>query len=101
MAAAARTIRTMKEVKKARMTVPTQKKEAHAAAVSTSVAFVPPKPKEFDSTVAILIFLARLGTRSISVSTEGLSRLIVGGATESRMARVEKIASTAPAAPKR
>ena len=41
------------------------------------------------------------GTRSIGVSTDGLSRLMVGGATPSRIARIEKIASTAPAAPSR
>ena len=44
--------------------------------------------------------LAR-GARSIGVSTEGLSRLSVGGATWSRIARIEKMASTAPAAPRR
>ena len=43
----------------------------------------------------------RCGTRSIGVSTDGLSRLSVGGATPSRIARIEKIASTAPAAPSR
>ena len=36
-----------------------------------------------------------------AVSTEGLSRLSVGGAIWSRIARIEKIASTAPAAPSR
>src|SRR6516164_6334666 len=68
---------------------------------NTSDAFVPPKPKEFDKTTSILRFRARCGTRSIAVSTDGLSRLIVGGATLSRIARIEKIASTAPAAPRR
>src|SRR5215472_17286080 len=52
-------------------------------------ALVPPNPKEFES------------TGSIAVATEGLSRLSVGGARLSRMARAEKIASTAPAAPSR
>ena len=37
----------------------------------------------------------------MAVTTEGLSRLRVGGATLSRMARSEKIASIAPAAPSR
>ena len=44
---------------------------------------------------------ALCGTRSMAVSTEGLSRLSVGGAMLSRMASTEKIASTAPAAPSR
>ena len=37
----------------------------------------------------------------MAVSTDGLSRLSVGGATLSRMASTEKMASTAPAAPSR
>ena len=45
--------------------------------------------------------LACCGTRSIAVSTDGLSRLSVGGTMPSRMASTEKIASTAPAAPSR
>src|SRR5580692_6852955 len=36
-----------------------------------------------------------------AAETDGLSRLIVGGATLSRIARIEKIASMAPAAPRR
>ena len=67
----------------------------------TSEALVPPKPKEFDSTVSMVRRLAWCGTRSIAVTTEGLSRLSVGGATLSRIASAEKIASTAPAAPSR
>src|SRR5262249_30215990 len=66
-----------------------------------SDALVPPKPNEFDSTVLISRLRALCGTRSIAVSTDGLSRLMVGGATSSRMARTEKIASTAPAAASR
>src|SRR5215470_5360525 len=62
-------------------------------------ALVPPNPKEFESTVSIVLRLAWCGTRSIAVATEGLSRLSVGGARLSRMASAEKIASTAPAAP--
>jgi hypothetical protein len=42
---------------------------------------VPPNPKEFDNATEIGRFLACCGTRSIGVSTDGLSRLIVGGAT--------------------
>jgi hypothetical protein len=42
----------------------------------TSDAFVPPNPKEFDSTVRISFRLARCGTRSMALSTEGLSRLM-------------------------
>src|SRR5215203_516172 len=77
------------------------KAPAHAARRKTSEALVPPKPKEFDSTMSMSRFFAACGTRSIAVSTDGLSRLIVGGATPSRMARIEKIASIAPAAPRR
>src|SRR4029079_3677283 len=62
-------------------------------------AFVPPKPKEFDSAVSTSRLRIWWGTRSIGVSTDGLSRLIVGGTTRSRIARIENIASTAPAAP--
>src|ERR1700742_1483713 len=64
-------------------------------------ALVPPKPKEFDNTTLISRLRAVCGTRSIPVCTEGLSRLIVGGATLSRIARIEKIASISPAAPSR
>src|SRR5262245_8421114 len=66
-----------------------------------SDAFVPPKPNELESTVLISRFFAVCGTRSIAVLTEGVSRLSVGGATLSRMASTEKIASMAPAAPSR
>src|ERR1700724_407007 len=64
-------------------------------------ALVPPKPNEFDSATLISRFRGTCGTRSIAVSTDGLSRLMVGGATLSRIARMLKIASTAPAAPSR
>src|ERR1700712_4167249 len=73
----------------------------HAARRKISDALVPPKPNEFDSTTLMSRLRALCGTRSIGVSTEGLSRLSVGGATPSRIARIEKIASTAPAAPSR
>ena len=49
----------------------------------------------------IFIGLALFGTRSSAVSTDGLSRLIVGGAIWSRSASTVKAASTAPAAPRR
>jgi hypothetical protein len=68
---------------------------------NTSEALVPPNPKELESAVSIERFAALCGTRSIGVSTEGLSRLIVGGAIWSRMASRQKIASPAPAAPSR
>src|SRR3981189_577286 len=64
-------------------------------------ALVPPKPNEFDSAILISRLRGFSGTRSIAVSTDGLSRLIVGGAMLSRIARMLKIASIAPAAPSR
>src|SRR4051812_24643207 len=64
-------------------------------------ALVPPKPKEFDNATLTSRFFAICGTRSIAVSTDGLSRLMVGGTTLSRIARMAKIASIAPAAPSR
>src|SRR5258708_31396587 len=62
-------------------------------------ALVPPKPNEFDSATLMSRLRGACGTRSIAVSTDGLSRLIVGGAILSRIARMLKIASIAPAAP--
>src|ERR1700710_3201854 len=67
----------------------------------TREALVPPKPNEFDSATLISRWRGFCGTRSIAVCTDGLSRLMVGGAILSRMARMQKIASTAPAAPSR
>src|ERR1700751_4647441 len=64
-------------------------------------ALVPPKPNEFDRATLILRLRAARGARSIVVATEGFSRLMVGGAMLSRIARMEKIASIAPAAPRR
>jgi len=49
-------------------------------AVKPGEALVPPKPNEFDSATLTSRSRALCGTRSIGVSTEGLSRLIVGGA---------------------
>src|SRR5262249_16968858 len=68
---------------------------------NTRDAFVPPKPNELDKTTSMSRLCALCGTKSRGVSTDGLSRLMVGGATLSRMASTEKIASTAPAAPSR
>ena len=62
---------------------------------------MPPKPNEFDRTTLISRSTFFSGARSISVSTEGSSRFSVGGATWSRIAKTEKIASIAPAAPRR
>src|SRR5258706_7308913 len=64
-------------------------------------ALVPPKPNEFESATLISRLRGVCGTRSIAVATDGLSRLMVGGAILSRIARTLKIASIAPAAPSR
>src|ERR1700738_5669160 len=64
-------------------------------------ALVPQKPNEFDSATLISRLRGDCGTRSIAVSTDGFSRLMVGGAMLSRIARILKIVSTAPAAPSR
>src|SRR3979411_3207360 len=64
-------------------------------------ALVPPKPNELDSAILISRLRGDCGTRSIAVSTDGFSRLMVGGAMLSRIARILKIVSTAPAAPSR
>src|SRR5580692_11726215 len=64
-------------------------------------ALVPPKPNEFDNATLISRLRGARGTRSIAVSTDGLSRLMVGGAMLSRIASTLKIASIAPAAPSR
>src|SRR3546814_19503200 len=67
-----------------------------------TLALVPPKPKELDSARRTGRSLATWGVRSMSAQLgEGLSRLRVGGPTLSRIARIDKIASTAPAAPRR
>src|ERR1700740_24493 len=62
-------------------------------------ALVPPKPNELDSATLISRLRGTCGTRSIAVCTDGFSKLMVGGAMLSRIARMLKIASTAPAAP--
>src|ERR1700730_15489138 len=67
----------------------------------TREALVPPNPNDFESVTLIGRLRALCGTRSIVVATDGLSRLIVGGTTSSRIASRQNIASTAPAAPRR
>ena len=65
------------------------------------LALVPPKPKLFDSANRIRRSWATFATRSITLSRLGCSKFSVGGATPSRIARIENTASTAPAAPSR
>src|SRR6185437_6462410 len=74
---------------------------AHGAFLKTTEALVPPNPKLLESATSIFIGLALLGARSSAVSTDGLSRLMVGGAIWSRSASTLNAASTAPAAPSR
>src|SRR5206468_4735121 len=65
-------------------------------------ALVPPKPKLLLSTARTDRSLALCGTRSTpSVPSLGLSRLSVGGTIWSRIARMQKMLSTAPAPPSR
>src|SRR5215470_5649086 len=66
---------------------------------NTSEALVPPNPNELESVILMGRLRALRGTRSRAVSTDGLSKLIVGGTTWSRIASRQKIASTVPAAP--
>jgi hypothetical protein len=61
----------------------------HEARRKISDALVPPKPNEFDSATLISRLRALCGTRSIGVSTDGLSRLSVGGTIPSRIASTE------------
>src|SRR5690606_14391912 len=74
---------------------------AHETRRNTTEALVPPKPKLLDRATSIGIGLALRGIRSSVVSTEGLSRLMVGGAIWSRIASAVNAASIAPAAPSR
>ncbi len=64
-------------------------------------ALVPPNPKLLDKAASIRRFWAVLATRSITLCRVGCSRFNVGGATPSRIARIENTASIAPAAPSR
>src|SRR5450432_2645404 len=68
---------------------------------NTRVPLVPPKPNEFDRATSTGVWRAVCGTKSRSQPSPGLSRLIVGGATLSRIASTQKIASIPPAAPSR
>src|SRR3954462_14132852 len=72
---------------------------AHQILERIRAALVPPKPKLLDMAMLTSRFCALLGTRSIAVTTSGLSRLMVGGTMPSRIASRQKIASTEPAAP--
>src|SRR6185437_13506675 len=74
---------------------------AHQRRRNTNVPLVPPKPNELDSTTSSFASRATFGTKSRSQPSPGFSRLMVGGTMESRIARIEKIASTPPAAPSR
>src|SRR5690554_218962 len=64
---------------------PLERWKSQATLRMTSVALVPPKPKLLESATLISFLSATLGTRLMAVSTEGLSRLSVGGAILSRM----------------
>src|SRR6185369_14292398 len=69
-------------------------------AFMTRLALVPPKPKLLLRAARTGRFLALCGTRSTpSVPSSGSSRFSVGGTIWSRIARMQKIASTAPAPP--
>ena len=61
----------------------------------------PPKPNEFEIAVFTTAFLATLGTKSKSQASDGVERFKVGGKIPCLIARIEKIASIAPAAPSR
>ena len=66
---------------------------------SNSVAFVPPKPNEFDNAILIFFSLGTLGIKSKSQFSEGLSKFKVAGKIESVKAFMQYIDSTLPAAP--
>src|SRR5215213_11562874 len=66
------------------------------------LALVPPNPKLLFSTARTDRSFALCATRSTPcVPSLGLSRFSVGGTIWSRMARIQKMLSTAPAPPKR
>src|SRR6202008_480394 len=78
-----------------------QKRTSHTAFMMRE-ALVPPKPKLLLSTALTLRSFALCGTRSTPAQlSSGLSRLRVGGTIWSRIARMQKILSTAPAPPRR
>ena len=63
---------------------------------------MPPKPKELESAARTFRSFALCGTRSMPVQlSDGLSRFSVGGTRLLRIAWMQKIASTLPAAPSR
>src|SRR5258705_7922985 len=66
-----------------------------------TVGLVPPNPNEFDSAKLFSPLGGVWGTRSMAVSIDGLSRLMVGGAILSQIERTLKMHSIAPAAPSR
>ena len=87
-----------------------RKRPAPAAPISSAsshglhdqAALVPPKPKLLLSTALTGRSFALCGTRSTpSQLSLGLSRLSVGGTIWSRIARMQKMLSTAPAPPSR
>jgi hypothetical protein len=59
----------------------TKDRRGYEARRKISDALVPPKPNEFDNATLMSRLRALCGTRSIGVSTDGLSRLSVGGTT--------------------
>ena len=65
-------------------------------------AFVPPKAERVGQNGPHLAFLRLVGNQidPLTQLSDGLSRLSVGGTMPWFMARIEKIASTAPAAPR-
>ena len=70
-----------------------------STALRIKLAFVPPDPNEFDMAFRTGRSLAFRATRSMSQPSDGFSRFKVGGTVPSTIACMEKIASTAPAAP--
>jgi hypothetical protein len=60
---------------------------------------VPPNPKEFDKITLMFLSWAVWGTKFKSHPSEGFSKLSVGGTIPLLIAKIEKIASTDPAAP--
>src|SRR6476660_10085491 len=79
---------------------PADHKQTPHTAFMISDALVPPKPKLLFRTARTGRSLALCGTRSTpSQLSLGLSRLRVGGTIWSRIARMQKMLSTAPAPP--
>src|SRR5579864_6702333 len=72
---------------------------SYGQARKTIVAFVPPKPNEFESATRIVIGRATRGTKSRSHCGSASTRVAVGGAIWSRIASAVKTASMPAAAP--